>query len=119
MARFMKPNASNACGSSASSSSPSSIRRRVRRQLSMATRPASPKGGEALGGVGEPGLLPVDPVPVGGDQRGQHRRERLGGGLGQRLHVEDQPGELGEGGVLVGVGLGGRVWCGGLRGTGR
>ena len=62
MARFMNWNASNAFESFANISSPSSIRLRVDRQLSMATRPASPNC--ASPSLGSPSLASssVDPI---------------------------------------------------------
>ena len=64
--------------------------------------------GQTLGGVGDPYLLPLDPVPVGVHQRLELRAELLRVRLGQRLHVEDHALQLGEGRVDLGVGGPGR-----------
>ena len=90
MARFMNWNASAALVVLSSSSSPSSIRLSVVRQWSIACwaaclKVASPSAGSAIRL-----LFPVDPVPVGVDQRLELRAVLLRVGLGQLLHVEDQ-----------------------------
>ena len=61
------------------------------------------EGRQSLGGIGDPFFFPVDPVLVGFDQRLELRAVLLRVGLGQQLHVEDQPLQLGEGRVDLGV----------------
>ena len=58
---------------------------------------------EVLGGVVDLRLLQPDPLPVGDDQRLQPGAKLGLGRLVQELHVQDEPVEPGEGGVLVGV----------------
>lgn len=50
-----------------------------------------------------PFLLSVDPVLVGFDQRLQLRAVLYRVGLGQELHIENQPIQLGEGGIDLGI----------------
>ncbi len=58
---------------------------------------------QPLGRVGNPLFLPVDPVLVGFEQRLELGAVLLRVALGQQLHVEDQPLQLGEGRVDLGV----------------
>lgn len=58
---------------------------------------------QALAGIVELLRLAVDPLPVGRHQWTQHLRQLLGVGVRQFLHVEDQPPQLSEGRVLLGI----------------
>ena len=104
MARFMNRNASAACSSSSSRSSPASIRLSVVRQLLDGLLGAHRlKCRQPLGGVVDPRLLPVDPVPVGVDQRLELRRYCLRVASASSFMSRTSPSSLAKAGLIVGV----------------